>query len=344
MSEIEIRPYESGDEHSILEAWNLVFPAQDKLPERDLAHWTWQYRTNPLGRSEIICAVVDAKVVAQYACVPLAAVDEGQDITIGCVCDAFVLPEYRRAGQRPGLIIHVAERLHRAYCGRDAELITPGHSLLYGYPFPIWRVAQRYLSSEMVRDMDILFRELRAGGYRPSPAPEAVLVEESAGSADFADFGRAADELWQQLRDSVRFGLVRDRAWFDWRYARHPAHQYRILLARSKSDGKARGIAVYRKGKYVVEDAGILCDWLCPADDEEAEQALICAVEECARDDGVHSLLAVFPQNDPRFSSFQRRGFLVGPPSHFLVMNSFKHHVLYLRERWYFTLGDSDLV
>lgn len=338
MSEILIRPYESGDEQSILEAWNRIFPAQDNVPTRDLDYWTWQFRSNPIGRSEIICALVDDKVVAQYACVPLAAIDEGEDITIGCICDAFVLPEYRRAGSRPGLIIQVAERLHRAYCGKDAEHNAPGHSLLYGYPYPIWRIAQRYLSSEMVRDMDILFRELQATNYRAPEKPQSVAVEEVSDCSD------AADLLWEQQKDSVHFGLVRSRSWFDWRYTRHPANRYRIFVARGSGDGKARGIAVYRHGNYVMEDVGILCDWLCPADDEDAEQALLAALEERAKIDAAATLLAVFPQNDPRFLSFQRRGFLVGPPSHFLVMNSFKHHVNYLRERWYFTLGDSDFV
>ena len=63
MSEILIRPYEAGDEQSILEAWNSIFPAQDAVPERDLAYWQWQFVQNPLARSEIICAIADDRVV-----------------------------------------------------------------------------------------------------------------------------------------------------------------------------------------------------------------------------------------------------------------------------------------
>ena len=80
-----------------------------------------------------------------------------------------MLPEYRRSGPRPGPIIHLARELHDCFCGPRARLLDRGHSLLYGYPVPIWRIAQRYLASEMVRDMDVLFREVQTADARAAP-------------------------------------------------------------------------------------------------------------------------------------------------------------------------------
>ncbi len=334
---VEIRPWQPGDESSIVAGWNRIFPAQDGLRPRDLAYWQWQFRDNPSGPTEVAVAVADGRVVGQYACVPQRAVDEGMPMTIGLIADAFVLPEFRRAGGRPGLIIHLARALHGFYCGAQASRRAPGHSLLYGYPFPIWRIAQRYLGSEMVRDMDVLFREVATPGYASNEAPAEVVVE-AAPSA-----GQAANELWAACSAEVRFGIVRDQAYLDWRFGAHPERDYTFFLARDAGSGVPRGLAVYSCGRYVV-DAGILCDWLVPVADEAAELALLAALEERTRADARPVLLAVLPQPDPRFLRWQRRGFLVGPPSHFLVMNTFRHHVRHLRDRWFYTLGDSDLV
>ncbi len=313
-----------------------MFPAQDGLAERDLAYWRWQFEQNTLARTEVAVAIAGGRVVGQYAAVPQRALDEGGEITTGLVVDAFVLPEYRRAGSRPGIIIHLARDLHDCWCGPRARLVDRGHSLLYGYPFPIWRIAQRHLASEIVRDMDVLFSEIAVPGFVPVASPNDVEVVE------IDDVVAAADAVWASVVAETRFGLVRDGRYLDWRYVRHPQKRYRVFLARG-ADGVPRGLAVYHQGRYTV-DAGIVCDWIVPAADEAAENALLAALQARAAEDGTPVLLSVFPQNDPRFLRWQRKGFLVGPPSHFLVMNTFGHHVRYLRDRWFFTLGDSDLV
>lgn len=336
-SELEIRPYRPGDETSIVAAWNAIFPQQDGLEPRDESYWAWQFRDNTVQRTEVIVACAGGSVVGQYASVPQRAVDEGKVVTIGLVADAFVLPAWRRAGGRPGLIVHLARELHRSYCGPRARRTERGHSLLYGYPVPIWRIAQRYLASEMVRDMDVLFVEPGSGEGPSAASSRAITVEQGDAAV------RAGDALWARVAPEVRFGIVRDSTYLDWRYARHPQRHYDFLLARDEATGEARGLAVYGRGAYAANEAAIVCDWLVPVDDTAAEEVLLHALMQRARSDGA-VLLAVLPQMDPRFLRWQRRGFLVGPPSHFLVMNTFQHHVRYLRDRWFFTLGDSDLV
>lgn len=343
-TDLEIRSYQQGDEASIVEGWNEIFPAQDGIPPRDVAYWDWQFRNNPIGRPEIVVADVAGRIVGQYACVPQRARSEGQSTTIGLIVDAFVLPEYRRARGRPGLVIHLAQRLHELYCGPRAECggqsDGAGHALLYGYPFPIWRIAQRYLASELVRDMDVLFREVTAPNVEPILPSDKVTIEIVRDAATLREIG---DDVWKLCEADVRFGLVRDGAWLHWRYFSHPHHDYEIVLARDTESGAPRGLGVLRQGNYAVR-AAICVDWVVPVDDEDAERSLLAWMHEHAKAVGESALLAHFPQQDPRFLRWQRRGFLVGPPSHFLVMNTFGHHVRWLRERWHQTLGDSDLV
>ncbi len=332
MNRIEIRPLEEGDGASVLAGWNRIFPDQDGLEPRGPEDFDWAFRSNPTGPMEAAVAVLDGEIVGQYACLPMRSLREGEEISTGLVVDAFVLPPHRRALGRPGLIIHLARKLHEWYCGPGAALRERGHDLLYGYPYPIWRIARRYLDSEMVRDMDVLFREIRT---EPKRLPEGVSLTGAV--------PEDADDLWSRLAGEIRFGLVRDRAYLKWRYEEHPRNRYSFLSFRDDA-GSLRALAVARAGRYVVERAGLLVDWIAPREEEPCEAALLAGLETWAAKEGLPLLLCVLPQNDPRFLRFQRRGFLVGPPSHFLVMNSFRDHVRWLRDRWFFTLGDSDLV
>lgn len=336
---LTIRPYEAGDEHGILAGWNAIFPDQDGQDERGLDYWRWAFEQNNLGRTESIVALVDEgsgpRVVAQYASIPQRAVDQDEEVTIGLVVDGFVLPGYRRLAGPAGLIIALAKKLHECYCAPDPTLVQNGHVLTHGYTTKLYRTAKRNLGSEMVRDMDTLFREL---GAESLEMPRDLQVERRTSCCD------DADEVWKLVRPEIRFGLIRDKRYLDWRYGSNPLHDYTFLVARDQSTAAPRGIAVYTKGDYGMPGIGILCDWISPASDDDAETALLSAAESLAREDAAPLLIAEFPQFDPRFLRWQRKGFLVGPPSQFLTMNTFKHNVLKLRETWYHTLGDSDLV
>jgi hypothetical protein len=162
-SNLEIRPYRPGDEVAIVDAWNSIFPAQDGQAPRSLDSWRWAFAENPLRRCESVLAFVEGELVGQYASVPQRAINHGREATLGLVVDGFVHPGHRRAGGSPGLIVHLAHELHRRWCGPRATEIRPGHLLNHGYTTQLYRIAQRYLQSEMVRDMDLLFREL--GGH-----------------------------------------------------------------------------------------------------------------------------------------------------------------------------------
>ncbi len=337
MAEIEIRTYKPGDEEALVRTWNAIFPEQDGSPERTLAEWKWAYLENPGGGPELGVGLVDGEIVGQYACFPMRAVKEGEDISLGQLVDAFVLPRHRRAGGRPGLVVHMAEHLHDSYGGPKASARHPGHELFYGLPVPIWRMAQRYLGGEIVRDLDVLFREIAVPSFRALPMPKDWTVEE------ICEKSPLLDDLWEKVRPEVRFGVVRDGAYLEWRYLKHPRVDYQLLLARDPS-GQPRGLAVFRNGTYVVPQGGLIVDWVVPHGDEEAELALLAAIEARAQAAELPVLVTVFPQNDPRFLRFQRKGFLVGPPTHFLGMKTYRLHVRWLRDRWFFTLGDTDLV
>ena len=92
---IEIRPYQPGDEDSIVEGWNAVFPAQDGLAERDLAYWRWQFEQNTLARTEVAVAIAGGRVVGQYAAVPQRALVEDAKGLVQALARVLHLLVYR---------------------------------------------------------------------------------------------------------------------------------------------------------------------------------------------------------------------------------------------------------
>lgn len=334
---VEIRGYRPGDEHSLLAAYNKVFPTPDgKIQPRSMAHWLWKYRDNPTGQIHVAIANHrELGAVGCYATMPLRVWIEGEQKICGHVIDLFVLPEWRRHGARPGLFVHCGLEHYKIYGGTG-----PGQmEFSYGWPVPNWRIGKKYLSYENIRDWDFLFRQVPPGGI-PLRASSAELEVR-----EVARYGADADALWEQEKKSLTMALVRDSIYLNWRYADAHDRKYRLFECREKATGKLRGLCVYTRCDFLFPNTAFLVDWLCPLDDEATMVSMVAAIEQVASAEGANVLATLFPQLDPRFLKFQHLGFLVYGTGYFLVVAPIVDRgTLFYREHWYHTCGDSDLV
>ena len=137
---------------------------------------------------------------------------------------------------------------------------------------------------------------------------------------------------------------VRDKAQLDWRYVDHPERSYAFAVARR--GGEPCGYAVWRKDSFDGSEDGLVCDWLVDPDDARAVHALLRWVVERAREEGAERVTAVFPETVPEWISFQRAGFRAAPTQYPFVARTCvrRYDPWWLRGRWYYTLGDTDLV
>ena len=354
---IEVRPYRPGDEEAILACWNDIFPTADRaIAPRGPETFRWYFLENPVGgEPRIMLAWEGDRVVGQYAGCPIRALLEGRgEAVVVQAVDLMVRPSHRRMNlpdggdqvvhftdlvkrgwraprRRPGLFVHLGRRYYERYCGPDKDLMT------YGYAVPAWRIGNRFLGYEMVEGTMVLFRELQAAGFTPAPATVGGVTV-----AEAEEFGAEVDGLWRRCAPELSFALVRDRAYLEWRYRDHPEHSYRIFKARD-GEGRLRGLALYRRGDFIIPGAGLVVDWLVPGDEEEAAAALLGSLEQAALAEGCPVLAALFPSRSPWFLRFQRRGYLVRGTEYILGVVTFYRTADWLRERWYYTLGDSDL-
>lgn len=335
--DVVIRAFQPGDAEGVLANWNRVFPTADgRIRPRGMDHWRWKFLANPLHRQDIVIAEhAEAGIVGSYPTIALPVWMDGATKVCGHVVDLVVDPAHRRAGERPGLFVQLGLS-HYAHFGG----IEPGrHEFHYGWPVPAWRMGQRYLHYENVRDWDFLFREAGPDGIPVRSAPAGLVVRE------VARFGAEVDALFERMKPQLKMAIVRDSAYLNWRYADAHDARYRLYECREAKNGSLRGICVYTVCDFLFPHTAFLVDWLLPEADGDATVAMVAAVEQQANRDGARALATLFPQLDPRFLRFQRMGFLVLGTSYFVVMARHStRETTWYRENWYHTAGDSDLV
>lgn len=327
---ITIRPYQPGDEESLLRGHNQIFP------ERGMAHWQWKFRDNPTGQVHTMVAHHEQDgIVGAYVTLPAFAKVEDDIRIIGQCVDLWVLPQHRRFGPRPGLFCNLALAHYEQWGGKGET----NNSFHYGWPIATWRIGQKYLRYEIIRDWDVLFREMVPGGFPQRATSDALEVRK------VERFDEAVDGLWAEFAKTTKLSIVRDRKYLNWRYADAHDVDYELYECRERAADALRGVAIVSRRDFVQDNLCFLVDWLVPADDEDATIALVAKAEERASALGTNALATLFQHRDPRFLQFQKLGFLVYGTTYFQVVIPFdRHDAEFYKEEWYHTLGDSDLV
>jgi hypothetical protein len=327
--QIAIREYRPGDEAGILALWNRVFARSDPgFRPRDLETWRWLYERNPSGRRIMLAVAGDGRIVSQYAGLGQRVALRGARVRANLAVDSLSDPD-RRGLQHPGPFVRTGRVFAPHFGGR-----SPGSdAFMWGLPDPpAWRIGRTFLGYQVVRNLNRLVRAAAA------PAPEHAELS----VAEIEAIPLGVEALFERVARERGALVVRDRAHLRWRYFEHPHLRYRMALAGGGDE--PRGLAVYRAGAFDGEPTGLLCDWLVPAADEQAADALRAWALGAARGDGL-ALCAVFPEIAPEFAGFQRAGFRVRATKRTLVARSYRRDlsVDWLRGNWYMTLGDTDL-
>lgn len=334
MSDYEIRPFRPEDRDSLLACFNLVFGANNpEFVPRTVEEWSWAFEQNPAGQ-RIWVAVHEGEVVAQYAGYPYRVRCDGEDVTFSQILDSFAHPDHRRGLKRPGLFVQTGLLYLDATTGTGKDVVT------FGWPIEeANRLGERYFQYEVVRTQLLLGRPPGEGGTDP-----LAVGEGSARIERLTELGPEAAELWERCAEDWGASVVRDATYLDWRYLRNPFHDYRCFGLRG-SDGSLRGLAVQRTGDWLVPRMGLLMDWLVPPDDAEAAGLLHEAFLAQCRADGADSLVAMFPEWSPWFARFQDWAWR-GYASDLLTVGRQAHRwdMEFLRERWWYQLGETDLV
>ncbi|MEM7310155.1 MAG: GNAT family N-acetyltransferase [Planctomycetota bacterium] len=331
---LNIREYEPGDEHAILETFNRVFSQIDPtFQPRTLEAWRWQFLDNPSGKRIYLALTEEGQVVSQYAGIGQRVLLRGEEALFSQSVDSMTDPAWRLVLQEPGFFVLTATPYGEQFGGGGDGQDT----FMWGLPvWSAWRVGKTFLDYEVLRTQLKLATPLdrlrleQAGG---------VEVEE------VADFPDDVEPVGRARAEAAGAFAVRDRAQLSWRFTERPDCDYSIGIARRA--GVAVGYAVYRKGLFDrTEDEGLVCDWVVPPGETGAHQALLAWLRDKAAATGAERLVTVFPDTAPEWHAFQRQGFHAAGTMYFIVGRSWVKRVRmrWLFENWVYTLGDTDLV
>lgn len=332
--DVEIRPYQPGDEQRILDTFNLVFRQQcgAGFVDRTMDEWAWQFLRNPAGHRIMLALAGDGTVAAQFAGVPMVAdTPWGPQRFVHCV-DSMTHPAWRQ-----GLPMELFTRTGRRF---GAQCLQIGEALCYGYPVELaFRIGQQFLRYESMRGIDYLIRDVATA---PPALPPGLHVERVAALPE------QVAALWAVVRAEKSCLVRRDARYLQWRYLDHPrASDYELWTVRRGE--QLVGSMVWRGRVDLVPGAAAIVDWLVPEGDAAAASALLAVAAQRQQQIGRPRLLFVVPPWSVEWRTCLQHGFAVVPSATWLPRRLVHDVHLpaltpeFLAEAWWYTLGDSDL-
>ncbi|MGI8535966.1 MAG: GNAT family N-acetyltransferase [Mycobacteriales bacterium] len=199
----------------------------------------WQYWDNPFGPTRVWVWDDAGTVVATYAAYPVPVVVMGRRGIAGVGVDAAVAPTH----QGRGLFTPLSKALYAdaAAHGMPLTICYPNANSTAGITKAGWLPVAR------LRTLVLPFDDAWLAGRFSLPTP----VARAARVAAFRVRGTGGlvarevdgppeglDDLWERVAPTVANGVVRDDAWWQWRYAQRPHAPYRCF-------------AVHRGGRLV---------------------------------------------------------------------------------------------
>ena len=207
------------------------------------------------------------------------------------------------------------------------------------------RIGQRYLYYHRLRVVDYLCRDL--ADDTPDGPPRGIHVDRITELP-----GEEVDALFERVAEQRGLLTRRSAAYLGWRYQQAHGELYEIWGARRGS--ALAGLIVLRPALELVPGACGIVDWLAPGPDATSVDApvvdaLLAAATRRGREESRRVLLAVFADPAPEHAALRARGFSVVPSGEFLerrLTYQIYDRALsqdFVREHWWYTLGDSDL-
>ena len=347
MAAVTVDSRRADDEGELFHLYGQVFG--QPMTEASRRRWRWQYLDNPQtnGGPAIWVAREGAQVLGQYGSMPVRLWWAGREVDASWGMDVFVREEARGKGVGALLFSTWSDNVDVALgLGLTPSSYGLFQKLRYDDvgPVPFFMRpldARALLRRRLGRGLGDVAGLLAGAGlrlFRPDRgrSPRAVEVKRAEGPA--AD----ADALWDDARGGYAMCVRRDRRYLEWKYARCPHQAYTFHEART--GGALRGWAVSRVQDYQGVRLGWVVDVFTRADDADAQEALLGAVLDGFRGQGVARAQA-FAMNRALGRALVRRGFLRRPsPMQFCVRARVDSgSALQERGSWHVVFGDSDM-
>jgi SAM-dependent methyltransferase len=219
------------DKPAILELFEIVF-GYGMNP----ALWDWKYAD---GRGRAILAWRDDQLVAHYGGMGRDVIFRGMPVVAIEPCDVMVRPS-DRGGRRGPFFLTTTTFLER-YVGNGST-----YWLAFGFPNRRHLQTAEHLGlyAELTRIAEVAWS---SRVLRLSPMVQTKLV----GLDEPHD---VLDQIWQSMTCDLAGSLVgvRDGAYVERRYLRHPENRYHVYMVRHRRDGSLGVVVLKQEKRYCL--------------------------------------------------------------------------------------------
>ena len=230
-----IRPYREGDEGAVLEGWKKAFGKEMSFEE-----WRWKYRECPGGFRCLLCLTEDGKVAVHYAAQVYPATFRGERILGLHLTDTFSVPEYRWAvGGKHGLLVKTGLYFLKTYLENfpAEETFRLRHEVpkaVFHYGFPGERHFRLGALLLHYRRFGPGIAYLRRSPMKITPSTEKDLKGDIE-LQELRDKESALQDLWTYIESRYSpFMVIRDWAFFGWRYLTSPRRKQYLFFWQEK--------------------------------------------------------------------------------------------------------------
>jgi len=233
--------------------------------------WSWQFESarNAGGGGPLAAEAGDGRVVGFNGCMPVTVkLGEQREAAIWS-CDFFVDRNHRGGG--------IGRRIKAELQRRHPLILALGISEVASHVHEAsgWRANRSALSfvrfnqSRNPRELAKRILQMVQGmmSWRRRRLDDALSV--SIGKA--GELPADVEELWRRSEPGYDNVIVRDAAYLQWRYGRHPLMQYRLVAIRRS--GRLEALGVF----WATPERAALVDYVGPASAETLKRAIVAA-------------------------------------------------------------------
>jgi GNAT superfamily N-acetyltransferase len=297
-AQVEVRPYRDEDEPGVLELLEASLGGGGGTRTHDF--FAWKHLDNPFGRSFMLVAETDGRVIGLRAFMRWAFKAAGDDVRAVRAVDTATHPDYQGMGIFTKLTTAALEQLTD-----EAAFVfnTPNEKSKPGYLKMGWRVAGELPISVRVRRPMRFVRGIRGLRATTSGGEGGPVVN----AARFSELALADGELEALLRSTgradERLTTAHTAASLRWRYGQSPHLDYRAV-------GDADGLVIFRVRSRGSLWEATVAEVLVGERDAVAARSLL---RDAARSAGVDHMTCLLPSGSAALKGARRAGFVRSP-------------------------------
>lgn len=322
------RSYRGGDEAAILDLFARSFGHA-----RSMAHFDWKFRRDPFGREHISVTLDgEGRLVGHYAGYVVPFREGRRDIVAHQIGDTMTDRSVRHIGRGPTSILgRTALHFYETFCEG---------SVAFNYGFNVANIQKfslRFLRSDRVEPVPYRFRDLRADPL--PPVRRAVRWSKGYQLEEVREVDVEWDRFFERVAPAYDFLVRRDAAYVRWRYLDPPDVPYFVVAIR-----KWRHLAGWIAFR-IRDDRFTWGDALFDPRFEDAPEVLL---RHVVSGHPVTAIEGWFPPRPRWFDETLGRLRLALRPepqdlSLMCVPFTMPDATARMRQRLYYTMGDSDL-